>query len=287
MRGIVLMNLAMAFFTLNDTAMKAVMEVLPMMQAIGLRGLLATLALAGIAWRMGVLLPPLAPRDRRLILWRTLAELVATLSFLAALIHMPIAEISAILQVLPLAMTLAAALFLGERVGWRRVLAIATGFLGVLLVIRPGGEAFNIWALSGLLSVAAVVLRDLATRRLAQAVPSVFIAMVTAGAVMLMGFAGSLLGEWVTPGPREVGLILLAAAALILGLVTVVAAMRVGDVAVVSPFRYASLLWAIVLGWLVFGHLPDALALTGAVLIVASGVFTLLREQKLKRARPT
>lgn len=281
------MNLAMAFFTLNDTAMKAVMEVLPMMQAIGLRGLLATLALAGIAWRMGVLLPPLAPRDRRLILWRTLAELVATLSFLAALIHMPIAEISAILQVLPLAMTLAAALFLGERVGWRRVLAIATGFLGVLLVIRPGGEAFNIWALSGLLSVAAVVLRDLATRRLAQAVPSVFIAMVTAGAVMLMGFAGSLLGEWVTPGPREVGLILLAAAALILGLVTVVAAMRVGDVAVVSPFRYASLLWAIVLGWLVFGHLPDALALTGAVLIVASGVFTLLREQKLKRARPT
>jgi drug/metabolite transporter (DMT)-like permease len=285
-RGAVLMTIAMAAFTLNDTAMKLAMQNLPLFQAIGLRGLLATGALLVIGWRLGGLRLRLPVRDRWLLALRSLAEVMGTLTFLAALIHMPLANLSAILQVLPLAVTLAAALFLGDRVGWRRMTAILLGFLGVLIIIRPGPQGFDLWALMGLLSVACVVVRDLATRRMSASLPSVTVALTAAVTVLAMGGIGTMVQGWQPVALRDGLLLTAAAGALIVGYLTVVMTMRVGDISFVAPFRYTALLWAMALDFMIFGHLFDPLTLLGAGLVVATGIFTFWRERQLSRAAP-
>lgn len=282
-RGVLLMNVAMAAFTVNDTAMKAAMETLPLYQAIGLRGILSTLALVAIGLHLGALSLRLPRRDLGYVGLRTIGEVASTLTFLAALVHMEIANLSAIMQALPLAVTLAAAVFLGEHIGWRRALAITVGFVGVLVIIRPGTEGFDRWSVLGIVSVAFVVLRDLATRKVSRAVPSVTVAVIASGSVMAMGLVGAAVEGWQPMTLREAGLVAFAGSALIGGYLSVVATMRVGNVGAVAPFRYMALLWAIVLGWLVFGQLPDFWTLVGSALVVASGLFTLLRERRQGR----
>jgi drug/metabolite transporter (DMT)-like permease len=284
-RGALLMNAAMIAFTLNDTAMKAVMQQMPMFQAMTLRGIGTTAALCFLAWRMGGFAVRIAPRDRGFIALRALFEVLSTLAFLAALRNMPLANLSAIMQALPLAVTLAAALFLGEKVGWRRSLAICAGFVGVLVIIRPGPEGFSLWAGVGLLAVVAVVVRDLSTRQMSRGLPSVLVAASASAAVLVMGLGGAAIEGWAPVAPREMGLILFASAMLVVGYLAAVATMRVGDIGVVAPFRYMALVWAILLGWLIFGALPDGLTLLGAGIVVASGLYTLLREAGLRRRR--
>ncbi|WP_291239873.1 DMT family transporter [Gemmobacter sp.] len=286
LRGMILMNIAMLAFTLNDTCMKLVTQSLPLYQAISLRGGLASAALLAVAAGQGLRLARLGRGDWAVIGLRTAAEVAATVTFLTALLHMPLANLSAILQSLPLLVTLGAALVFGERLGWRRLSAIALGLLGVLLIIRPGTAGFDRWSVLGLISVAAVVLRDLATRRLSRAVPSTLVAICASLAVTGLGLAGLALEGWQPMGAREGALILGAALCLVIGYLTVVMAMRVGDIGLVAPFRYMALLWAIALGWALFGTFPDRLTLTGAGIVVLAGLFTLLRERRLHAPRP-
>ncbi len=284
-RGALLMNVAMIAFTLNDTAMKAVMQQVPMFQAMTLRGVLSTAALAFIAWRMGAFAKTIAPRDRRFIGLRAVFEVASTLAFFAALRNMPLANLSAIMQALPLVVTLVAALVLGESVGWRRTLAIMAGFLGVLIIIRPDAEGFSIWAGVGLLAMLAVAVRDIVTRQMSRAIPSTFVAATASLAVLVTGLAGTAFEGWQPVALREALLILFSAGMLIVGYLTIVAAMRVGEIGVVAPYRYMALVWAILLGWMIFGTLPDGLTLIGAGIVVASGIYTLLREAGLRRRR--
>jgi drug/metabolite transporter (DMT)-like permease len=282
-RGIIFMALAMATFTVNDSFMKAATQLLPLSQAIVIRGVMTLAALLVLARMMGVRTLRVAKVDRKLLGWRTLAEVGGTITFLTALQHMQLANLSAILQSLPLAVTLGAVIALKEPVGWRRMTAIGVGFLGVLLIVRPGTEGFNIWAVVALISVAFVVVRDLATRQFSGALPSVTIAIYTAVAVTLMGVAGLAIEDW---GPVPlVAFAMLAGAAtmLIMGYLFIVMAMRVGDVAIVAPFRYSALIWAILIGWLVFGEIPKGLTLLGAAIVVATGLYTYLREYQLQR----
>lgn len=277
------MAVAMATFTVNDSFMKAATQLLPLSQAIVIRGVMTLAALLVLARMMGVRTLRVAKVDRKLLGWRTLAEVGGTITFLTALQHMQLANLSAILQSLPLAVTLGAVIALKEPVGWRRMTAIGVGFLGVLLIVRPGTEGFNIWAVVALISVAFVVVRDLATRQFSGALPSVTIAIYTAVAVTLMGVAGLTIEDW---GPVPlVAFAMLAAAAtmLIMGYLFIVMAMRVGDVAIVAPFRYSALIWAILIGWLVFGEIPKGLTLLGAAIVVATGLYTYLREYQLQR----
>lgn len=283
-RGALYMNVAMAAFTLNDTAMKAAMQTVPLFQAIGLRGLMATLALAFIGWRMGGLSLKLPKRDLKFLALRCVAEVLATLLFLAALIHMPIANLSAIMQALPLAVTLAAALFLRQAIGWRRLTAILIGFVGVLIIIRPGPQGFDVWSLMGLGSVVCVVVRDLTTRQMSASLPSVTVALGAAVTVLALGLGGTAVQGWQPVAVQDLALIIAASAALIVGYMTAVMTMRVGEIGFVAPFRYMALLWAIGLGWLAFGDFPDGWTLTGAAVVVATGVFTLLRERRLARS---
>lgn len=287
LRAVVLMNIAMLAFTLNDTCMKLVTQTLPLYQAISLRGGLATLALLAVAMGQGLRLTGVARGDWAVIGLRTLAEVAATVTFLTALLHMPLANLSAILQSLPLLVTLGAALVFGERIGWRRMLAISLGLVGVLLIIRPGTEGFDRWSVLGLLSVAGVVVRDLSTRKLSRAVPSVLVAICASAAVTGLGLVGLGLTGWQAMSLREGALILGASATLIVGYLTVVMVMRGGDIGLVAPFRYTSLLWAIGLGWLLFGTFPDGWTLTGAGIVVLAGLFTLLRERRLQAPLPT
>lgn len=288
-RGALWMTIAMAAFTLNDTCMKAVTAVLPLYEAIALRGLLTTLAIAAIGWRAGTLMLQVAAEDRVWLILRTLGEIGGTVTFLTALRHMPLANLSAILQSLPLAVTLAAALLLREAVGWRRLLAIVIGFCGVLLIIRPGTEGFDRWSILGVVSVGFVVLRDLATRRLSSELTSVTVAFSAAAAVTVMALIVLPFSGWVTPAPREAALILGASAFLVTGYILIVMAMRTGEIGHVAPFRYTSLIFALVLGLAIFGQFPDRLTLLGGAIVIVTGIYTFHRERRRGQrvAQPT
>ncbi len=285
LRGILLMCASMAGFTINDTFMKSVTQTLPLFQTIGLRGVIAVAGLTILCLATGAFKFRPNRRDGGLILLRSLADVAATIFFLEALLRMPLANLSAILQALPLLITLGAALVYGDKIGWRRMTAILVGLVGVIIIIRPGTEGFDQWSLLGLASVACVVVRDLSVRPLQGAIPSVLVALGAAVAVTLMGWTGTIFQGWQTPTSWEATRILGAGLFLIVGYLTSVAAMRHGDIGLVAPFRYTSLLWAIALGFLVFGNLPDFWTLVGAAIVVAAGLFTLWRERQLRRQR--
>jgi drug/metabolite transporter (DMT)-like permease len=283
LRGVLLMCASMAGFTINDTFMKSVTLTLPLYQTIGLRGLIAVVGLGLLVILTGAWRVRLNRRDGALILLRSVADVAATILFLEALLRMPLANLSAILQALPLLITLGAALVYGDRIGWRRMTAILVGLIGVLIIIRPGTTGFDHWSLLGLASVACVVVRDLSVRPLQGQVPSALVALGAALAVTTMGWVGASLQGVQPLSAMEAAKVLGAGLFLIVGYLTSVMAMRTGDIGLVAPFRYTSLLWAIVLGLVVFGDLPDGWTLLGAAIVIGAGIFTLLRERALRR----
>jgi drug/metabolite transporter (DMT)-like permease len=283
LRGSLLMVVAMIAFTVNDACMKAVTADFPSFEAIAIRGTLTTLALCVIALRNGAFRLPVPKPDRRWISWRVTMEVASTLTFILALKHMPLANLSAILQFLPLGVTLAAALVLGDKIGWRRMSAITIGFLGVMLIIRPGGDGFDRWSVLGIISMLCVIVRDLSTRRISREVPSTLVAVLAALSVTVSAIVFLPFTEFAIPTVRQALLTLMAATFLIVGYLTVISAMRVGDIAVVAPFRYTSLVAAIILGWVAFGQFPDNYTLIGSAIVVATGIYTFQRERRLSR----
>lgn len=278
-RGVLFMCASMLAFTVNDTLVKTVLQAgVPLYQVIMLRGIGAAFGLCLIAMRQnGQLGLWPSGRDRLYLALRTVGEVGATWSFLVALSHMPLANLSAIMQSLPLVVTLVAATLFRERIGWRRLAAIAVGFVGVMVIIRPGAADFDRWSVLGVVSVGFVVLRDLATRNFSRSLPSTTGAIWAALAVLTLGAAGLIETGWQPISLVHLALIGGAAGFLIVGYLSAIKVMRVGEISVVAPFRYTSLLWAILLGWLLFGTLPDSLTVLGGIITVASGLFILKR----------
>lgn len=281
LRGALFMMASMAAFTFNDALIKLTDGAVPLFQLIFLRGVLTTLLILGLARYLGSIHLRVARRDWGLIAIRCCAEIGATYFFLTALFNMPIANVTAILQVLPLTVTLASALVFREAVGWRRMSAILVGFVGMLLIVRPGPDGFNIYAVYALIAVACVTVRDLSTRRLSSGVPSMTVTLFAALAIT--GFAGlaSIGGEWVPLTVTQASLISGASFFILGGYLFSVLVMRIGDVSFVAPFRYTGLVWALILGWFWFDQWPDTLTLVGAAVVVATGLFTLFRERAL------
>lgn len=282
-RGAVFMMVSMAAFVCNDTIVKVVSADLPLFPTIFLRGLFAIALLLVLASRRGALRPMLSFKDRKAVSIRTVGEVGATVCFLTALFNMQIANATAILQAMPLAVTLAAALVLGEKVGWRRWSAIAVGFLGVLVIIQPGSDGFNSYSLLALGAVVMMVVRDLSTRQMSKEIPSLFVALATAIAITLVGGVGSLIQPWQGAQLQSVGLLAVAAMFIVVAYLTNVLAMRQGEIGFVSPFRYSVLIWAIALGWFVFGDVPSANMLIGSVIVVLTGAYTLYRERAVRQ----
>ncbi|MCX7289480.1 MAG: DMT family transporter [Rhodobacterales bacterium] len=285
LRGILFMCASMAGFTINDAFMKSVTKTLPLYQTIGLRGLIAVTGLGLLVVVTRAYRFRLNRRDGALILLRSLADVAATVFFLEALLRMPLANLSAIMQALPLAITLGAALVYGDKIGWRRMTAILVGLIGVLIIIRPGTDGFDHWALLGIASVACVVVRDLAVRPIQGQLPSALVALGGAVAVTLMGWIGAGMQGLQPVSGVEAAQVLCAGLFLIVGYLTSVMAMRNGDIGIVAPFRYSSLIWAIALGFLVFGDLPDGWTVLGAAIVVGAGLFTIWRERRLRLLR--
>ena len=272
----------MCAFTVNDAFMKSLSGDIPLFQAVLLRGIVAIICLTIMCRVMDQLHFNLPRRDWGLILLRTLGEVGGTYFFLTALFHMPIANVSAILQALPLAVSLAATLFLGEALGWRRFAAIAIGFVGVVLIIQPGGADFSSYSIYALIAVACITLRDLAVRRMSMQVPVVFVALIAAIGVTALGAIGSLFITWQPMSATSAMQIGGATICLIFGYIFSVSAMRSGEISFVAPFRYTSLLVALILGMAVFNEWPNVLTVLGASIVVATGLFTLWRERRLR-----
>jgi S-adenosylmethionine uptake transporter len=281
--GAILMMASMASFTINDTFMKALAGEIPLFQVLFLRGIFTTIAVAGVAWWMGVLFARVSRRDAGSIALRMVGEIGAAYFFLTALFNMPIANVTAILQALPLTITLAAALFFGDPIGWRRMSAILIGFVGVMLIVRPGAADFTIYSLYVLAAVGFVTLRDLATRRLSKETPSMLVTFITSTSIMVFFGVASLTIDWAPMDLRAYGLTIGAAVMIIGGYLFSIMVMRVGEISFIAPFRYTGLIWALLLGWLIFGEWPEPITLVGAAIVVGSGLFMLYREAQLGR----
>jgi len=274
----------MAAFTSNDSITKAVSSEMNFGQVMLVRGLFAIVLVAAFAWHQGAL-RPLRTLFIKPVALRVVGEIGGTICFMAALVHLPLANTSAILQALPLAITLGAAVIFSEPVGWRRWSAIGVGFVGVLIIVRPGLAGFNQFALLALLSVAFCALRDLATRKIPTHIPSLFITLLT---TITVTSAGGLifipLGGWTPPSTHSLGLLAFTSVLLLIGYQCIITALRTGDISAVAPFRYSALLWAMLLGYVVFGDVPDAMMVTGASIIVVSGLYAFYRERVRHRA---
>ena len=285
LRGSLLMIAAMFAFAIEDMYIKLLSGALPVGQILICLGAGGGLVFALIAWRRGERLSDPALRTRAVIL-RNLCEAFGTIGFVTALALSPISTASAILQATPLFVTLGAALMFGEAVGWRRWTAIAAGFCGVMLVIRPGTEGFNPYALFAVMAVFGLGARDLFTRLVPPSVSSVqistlaFATLVPTGLVLLAIEGRGM----VWPGGLDQWRLFACIAVGVVAYYLIVAATRVGDISLVTPFRYTRIVFALGVGYLAFDERPDALTLLGAVIIVASGVYTLLREARMRRA---
>ncbi len=281
--GAMLMMASMACFTVNDALIKATGGAVPLFQLLVLRGVLATLLIAFLAGSRGAFRVKASRRDWALIILRSVSEVGAAYFFVTALLNMPLANITAILQVLPLTVTLGSALIFREAIGWRRMTAILIGFCGMLLIVRPGPEGFTQWSLYALIAVLCVTARDLSTRRISPEVPSLLVTFSASLTVLIAAGLASLSIQWAPITPSLGGLIAASSLFIVGGYFFSVQVMRAGDVSFIAPFRYTGLIWALLLGWVVFGEWPGMMTLLGAGIIVATGLFTLYRERALMR----
>lgn len=282
LRGIFAMLAGMATFVVGDAMMKLVSTRLPTGEAIFLRGLIAMPIVWLIAFRQNTV-HKLAEIPKKLLMMRNLGDAGGSLMFQSGLARIPFADAGAILQLNPLLVTAGAALFLGEKVGWRRWTATVVGLLGVLLIIRPGSSAFS-WA--SLLVVGAVLfatMRDLVTRKLPIGIPTVLVTATATTSISLCALLLAPFENWIWPTSGDFAFLVIPALCMLLGQTFVVISIRSGDVSTVVPFRYSAILWSLLLSYLVWSYIPDTTTFAGIAIVAAAGLYTLLREQKLRR----
>lgn len=273
----------MAGFVVNDAIVKHVSEAMPSAQLIFLRGALASLLVLGMALALGAgaqLRHVVQPR----VAGRAAVDACATVMYLLSLFHLPLGNATAINLAAPLFMVVFAVWFLHERPGAARWLAVAVGFAGVLCVVQPAGDGFNAWALLCLAGTLFHATRDLLTRRIDPAIPSIVVTLSTALAVTLLAGALSLVQGWRPFALVHLAWLGAAAVFLVAGYFLIIQCMRQGEVSLTAPFRYSALLFAVLLGYLVWGDVPNAWAWCGIVLLVGSGLYV-VHDQRGRTAR--
>ena len=282
--GILAMIVAMACFIVNDALVKYASQTMAAAQLIFVRGVVASVLVLAVAQAMGAT-RRIRETARGWVAVRAVVDAVATVLFLVSLFHLPLANATAINMTSPLFITVLAAMFIGERLGPARWLAVGVGFLGVLLIIQPQAEGFNVYALVCLLATVLLSVRDLLTRRVPPRVPSILITLSNSLAVTLLAGALSLIEGWRPYGGFELGLLAVAAVFLSTAYYLIVVSTRRGDLSLVAPFRYTALLFATIAGFVVWGETPNALGWSGIVLVIASGIYV-LRASRRARAAP-
>jgi drug/metabolite transporter (DMT)-like permease len=281
-RGMFALMGAMASFAFNDMLIKLTAQRYPLGEVITVRGLIAMVLVGAFLVGMGQL-RTLRFAFTPLVLLRTGLDGTAMILFTTALVHMPLAELSAINLVSPLIITALAVIFFAEEVGWRRWTAISVGFIGTLFIVKPTAASFNAWALFGIACAFAGAGRDVMTRRLDPRIPSLVVSFMAATGSAIFGAAMGLFETWLPMAPDDVGMLAISAALVAVGHFLIVIAFRGVDVAAIAPFRYTLLIWAGICGYLAFGEVPDRFALLGSALIVGSGLYALHREVVRRR----
>ena len=279
-RGIIALLSACALFTINDTLTKLMTLAYPVGEVLFVRGLMCLVLVGGsvfyahqIKWLRGAFTP---------IVWlRALLDSTVNILFVMALTHIRLADLTALNLTSPLLLTMLSAFFLREQVGWRRWTAILFGFAGMLMIVKPSPASFNIWALAALGTALGSAMRDLVTRRIDPAVPTLGISFVSVIGTTLASLLLALVIEeqWRPPAAWYLGAIAVAAVVLSIGSTMAVSAFRHVDVIVVAPFRYSLLIWSGLAGYFFFGEVSDIYAIAGAVIIAGSGLYTLHRER--------
>ncbi|MBI3505394.1 MAG: DMT family transporter [Proteobacteria bacterium] len=273
-----LLTLSTVFFSVNDATMKYAAQELPMLQAMAIRGVMVTLGLGILAYMSGALLrwPKLADP---VVVARSGFETVGSFAFMLSLPHIPLATAISLNMATPLSVLPLAAIFLGERFGWRRIAAIVAGFIGVMLILQPSTDGVDPWLLLSFSSSIFFAMRDVSTRRISADIPSLLIALAMAGIVTVATGIWSLIDGWAALDGRKLALLALAAVMVGFGYTLVVKAMRLGEVSFTGAFRYTALLWATIFGWAVWRETPNATAWAGIALILAAGLYALHRER--------
>jgi len=283
-QGMAAMVAATGAFVANDSCMKLVMTDAPPMQVLVMRGV------AAIMWCLPLVLAlglgrELVHATNRWVLLRCAGEIAAILAFVFALPHMQIADLTAIVQISPLLVLIGVSMIWPERIGLPRWLLIGVGIAGALLVAQPGSSAASPFAALGFITAAGAAVRDIVSRKVPARIPGVIVAFATLVTVMLAALAGSLVFEtMVTPTLRHLLLMLLSGFFLMCGHFFVFMAFRLAAARVVAPFNYSFTLWAVLSGLLVFGDIPNALAISGMVLITLSGLAIILLEGRERSA---
>jgi drug/metabolite transporter (DMT)-like permease len=276
------MTLSTVFFVINDAVMKLAAQEMSIIQAMAIRGVMVTLGLGAVAYMSGAFSrwPSLA---NPMVVGRAGFETIGSFAYMLALPNIPLATAVALNMATPLCILPLAALFLGERYGWRRIAAILVGFLGVMLILRPSVDGVDPWLLLSFGSSIFFALRDVSTRRISSEIPSLLIALTMAGTVTVSTIAWSLVEGWVPVDAATFASLCLASVLVGVGYTLVVMAMRKGEVSFTGAFRYAALLWATGVGWVVWREIPDPVAWLGVSLILGAGLYALHRERVRSR----
>ena len=273
LKGAIFMMCSMTCFAVNDAMIKALGGVLPMFQTVALRGGIVLLLLGLVVVRSGWNVQKLGSRDKWILGLRALAEVGAAFFIVTALFNMELANVNAILQILPLAIPLFAYIVLGEPLGWRRTIAIGIGFLGMLLIIKPGGQGFNIYSIFCLAAVVCVTIRDLTARSLGAKLSSQEISFFAALGVFVAGGCATFFEPWKDVSLDSWILLTGSSVAIFFGYIVSVLAIRMGEVSFTAQFRYFGLLATLIFGYIFFEEWPDTWSLIGSAVIVITGMF--------------
>ena len=283
-KGILLMLIAMAGFTMEDLFMKKLSVNLSTGQILITLGFGSSLVFALMAKIKGYKLTAKIFWSKGMLI-RQFAEGIAAIAFITSLTLIPLSTVAAVFQATPLVITMGAALFLGEAVGWRRWLAIIVGLIGVLIIIRPGLNSFDPNVGYVLIAVLFVTVRDLITRKLPMNVPSTIVSFQAFASLIIAGGVLIFLSDQKIVGldKNQIYFVLGGIIFGVIGYYCIVASTRIGEAGVVTPFRYSRLLFAIIIGFLFFNERPDFLTLLGASIVIMTGIYTVLRERYLAR----
>lgn len=284
-RGALLLLASTAALAGNDACIKAFGASQPVFHAIFWRGLIVTGALVAIGWWGSTWRRLPRGRDARLLLCVAVAEVVTVFAYVHALLRLPLAHVIAIQQTLPVVHGVVAIAFLREPAATRRLGGVVLAFGGVLCIARPASVGFDPATLVAGLSVLSMAARDLLTRRLSPDVPSFLPALSVGAAVTLAAGLASIAEPRFTPTPVHLALLTGSAVFILAGSMLGLAAVRVGELGYVAPFRFTALPFALVIGFVLFDERPSALALVGCALIAAGGFLSL--RPNLRTAKPS
>jgi drug/metabolite transporter (DMT)-like permease len=279
------MIIAMGCLTLTDLLIKVSSQTLPIGQVMISYGV-GSLIVFWILLRIKGESIRLSPLNNPTVIFRNIGELIALNGMFLALVYVPLSTIGAVIQTVPILVTAAAALFLGERVGMRRASAIFVGFLGALLIIQPGAASFDITAILALIAAIGMALRDIATKLVRENLSTLLLSFYSC---FLFIISGSVLliinGEASVP---VLGNSVTIAAMIIsgsLGFFFMTEAVRLGEMSVVSPFRYTRLLFSMATGILILGEQVNTYMIIGSALTILSGLYIWRREIVMQSQR--